>query len=60
MSNNELHDELRRIDLATAEQVHPNNRRRVMSALQVHFVNKPFVNLNLGLLSVWQIEIRNR
>lgn len=37
MSNEELHAELRRVDPAWAEQVHHNNRARLMRAIQIFY-----------------------
>lgn len=37
LSNEELHAELRRVDPAWAEQVHHNNRSRMMRAIQIFY-----------------------
>lgn len=36
LANDELHAELRRVDPAAADRIHPNDRRRVIRAIEVH------------------------
>ena len=38
-SNEELHNELKNMDLETANKVHPNNRRRVLRAIEICLAN---------------------
>lgn len=35
-SNDELHDILKKIDVETAKTIHPNNRKRVLRAIELH------------------------
>lgn len=38
-SNEELHQELEKIDKESAEKIHPNNRRRVLRAIEIYLSN---------------------
>ena len=37
LSNEELHNELKKIDPTSANKIHPNNRRRVLRALEIYY-----------------------
>ncbi|MCQ2792649.1 MAG: tRNA (adenosine(37)-N6)-dimethylallyltransferase MiaA [Bacilli bacterium] len=37
LSNDELHKQLEKIDLESAKKIHPNNRRRVLRALEIYY-----------------------
>lgn len=37
MNNEELHNELKRIDPKQAETIHPNNRKRVLRAIEIYY-----------------------
>ncbi|MCQ2793750.1 MAG: tRNA (adenosine(37)-N6)-dimethylallyltransferase MiaA [Bacilli bacterium] len=37
LSNEELHKKLRKVDVASAKKIHPNNRRRVLRALEIYY-----------------------
>jgi tRNA dimethylallyltransferase len=46
VSNKELHNILKERDFKTAEKLHPNNRKRVLQAIQRSFSNKVSENTN--------------
>lgn len=57
MSNEELYDELKRVDFKSAESIHMNNRVRVIRAVEVSkLLNKPFSEVKGVKESEYDVE----